>query len=120
MFLHHLILSSNSKIKLEANNEGAIKVAGRKKIGCKEGILIGINGINTIKIEDRERQYLLEEKKNISENIYLLKDSFTVISNLSKNVDNLEVLRIKGFLDVITDKLSYNDTVTLPYLTRYI
>ena len=113
-------LSSNTKFKLATNNAEALKAAGRKTSGSNQGMLTGTNGINTSKIEDREKQYLLEVKKNISENIYLLKDSFTVISNLSKNVDNLEVLRIKGFLDVITDKLSDNDTETLPYITRCI
>ena len=105
---------------MATNNAEALKAAGRKTSGSNQGMLTGTNGINTSKIEDREKQYLLEVKKNISENIYLLKDSFTVISNLSKNVDNLEVLRIKGFLDVITDKLSDNDTETLPYITRCI
>ena len=80
----------------------------------------GTNRINSTKIEEREKQYLLDVQKSISENIYLLKDSFTVISNLSKNFDNLEVLRLKGFLDVIAEKLSDNDIETWPYITKYI
>ena len=35
-------------------------------------------------------------------------------------VENLEVLRLKGFLDVITDKLWDNDTEILPYIIRCI
>ena len=112
-------LSSNNKYKLGPNNADALKAAGRKTSGSN-GMNTGTNGINSSKIEEREKQYLLDVKKSIAENIYLLKDSFTVISNLSKNVDNLEVLRLKGFLDVITDKLADNDTETLPYITRCI
>ena len=35
-------------------------------------------------------------------------------------MDNLEVLTLKGFLDVITEKLNDNDSETLPYVTRCI
>ena len=112
-------LSSNAKYKLASNNVEAIKQGGRKTSGSN-GVPTGTNGVNSSKNEEREKQYLLDVKKSIAENIYLLKDSFTVISNLSKNVDNLEVLRLKGFLDVITEKLSDNDTETLPYITRCI
>ena len=113
-------LNGNNKFKLATNNAEAIK-AGRKTSGSNDrGMITGTNGVNSSKIEEREKQYLLDVKKSIAENIYLLKDSFTVISNLSKNVDNLEVLRLKGFLDVITDKLTDNDTETLPYITRCI
>ena len=115
-------LSGNTKYKLASNNAEAIKAVGRKTSGSnnQNGNFTGTNGISSSKNEDRDNQYLLDLKKKISENIYLLKDSFTVISNLSKNVDNLEVLRLKGFLDVITDKLADNDTETLPYITRCI
>ena len=113
-------LSGNAKYKL-GNTVDPLRGAGRKTSGSNnQGMNTGTNGINSTKIEEREKQYLLDVQKSISENIYLLKDSFTVISNLSKNVDNLEVLRLKGFLDVITEKLSDNDTETLPYITRYI
>ena len=112
-------LSGNTKFKLGSNNADGMK--GRKTSGSNQNAnFTGTNGISSSKNDDRDKQYLLDLKKNISENIYLLKDSFTVISNLSKNVDNLEVLRLKGFLDVITDKLSDNDTETLPYITRCI
>ena len=110
-------LSGNAKFKLAVNTAEALKALARKTSGSNH--ITGTNGVSS-KNEDRDKQYLQDVKKNISENIYLLKDSFTVISNLSKNVDNLEVLRIKGFLDVITDKLSDNDTETLPYITRCI
>ena len=66
------------------------------------------------------KEMKIEIKRKIAENISLLKDCFTVISNLGKNVENLEVLRLKGFLDVITDKLWDNDTEILPYLRRCI
>ena len=113
-------LSSNAKYKLGGNVD-PLKGVGRKTSGSNnQRMNTGTNGINSTKIEEREKQYLLDVKKSISENIYLLKDSFTVISNLSKTVENLEVLRLKGFLDVITDKLSDNDTETLPYITRCI
>ena len=78
------------------------------------------NSSNTSKNEEKDRYYLTQIDKKIQENIYLLKDSFTIISNLSKNVDNLEVLTLKGFLDVITEKLNDNDGETLPYVTRCI
>ena len=113
-------LSGNQKFKLATNNIEALKAVGRKTSGSNHNVITGTNGITSSKNEDRDKQYLQDVKKNISENIYLLKDSFTVISNLSKNVDNLEVLRLKGFLDVITEKLSDNDTETLPYITRCI
>ncbi len=35
-------------------------------------------------------------------------------------MDNLEVLILKGFLDVINEKLNDNDSETLPYVTRCI
>ena len=109
---------NGNKFKLATNNAEAIK-AGRKTSGSNErGMITGTNGVNSSKIEEREKQYLLDVKKSIAENIYLLKDSFIIISNLSKNIDNLEVLRLKGFLDVITDKLADNDTEALPYITR--
>ena len=35
-------------------------------------------------------------------------------------MDNLEVLILKGFLDVINEKLNDNDSETLPYVARCI
>ena len=77
-------------------------------------------GIISSNYEEHENNYISEIKKKIIENISLLKDCFTVISNLGKNPDNLEVLRLKGFLDIITDKLGDNDTEILPYIIKCI
>ena len=94
---------------------------GRKTSGSYQNVnFTGSNGLISSNNEDNEKNYLLEIKRKIAENISLLKDCFTVISNLGKNVDNLEVLRLKGFLDVITDKLWDNDTEILPYIIRCI
>ena len=93
---------------------------GRKTSGSYQNFT-GSNGvISSNNNEDKEYNYLEEIKRKIAENISLLKDCFTVISNLGKNVENLEVLRLKGFLDVITDKLWDNDTEILPYIIRCI
>ena len=77
-------------------------------------------GIISSNYEEHENNYISEIKKKIIENISLLKDCFIVISNLGKNADNLEVLRLKGFLDIITDKLGDNDTEILPYIIKCI
>ena len=72
------------------------------------------------KNEERDKHYLTQIEKKINENTLLLKDSLSIISNLSKNPDNLEILTLKGFLDVITEKLNDNDTETLPYVIKCI
>ncbi len=96
----------------------AESIKGRKTSGSYH-IFTGSNG-GIISSEDKDKKYILDIKRKKAENISLLKDCFTVISNLGKNVDNLEVLRLKGFLDVITDKLGDNDTEILPYIIRCI
>ena len=114
--------NSKSKIKLTSNNE-YIKSIDLRKLSGTNNTNNSINNnisVSTSKNEEKDRYYLLQIDKKIQENIYLLKDSFTIISNLSKNVDNLEVLTLKGFLDVITEKLNDNDGETLPYVTRCI
>lgn len=73
-----------------------------------------------IRSEEKDRHSLVSIEKKIGENVLLLKDSLTIISNLAKNVDNLEILTLKGFLDVITEKLNDNDTETLPFVVKCI
>ena len=78
------------------------------------------NSVSQNKNEERDKHYLIQIEKKVNENTLLLKDSLTIISNLSKNPDNLEILTLKGFLDVITEKLNDNDTETLPYVIKCI
>ena len=78
------------------------------------------NNTNINKNEERDRHTLLKIKKSLNESTLLLKDSLSIISNLSKNPDNLDILTLKGFLDVITEKLNDNDTETLPYVIKCI
>jgi hypothetical protein len=103
---------------------GKINTKHKMSIGRKTSGSYNINFTNSNGVissnEENEKNYLSEIKRKIMENISLLKDCFTVISNLGKNADNLEVLRLKGFLDVITDKLWDNDTEILPYIIRCI
>jgi len=118
----------NLNIKNASNLPSPIKIGGKLNMKHKSSIgrktsesnnnvnFTGSNGIISSNNEDNEKNFLADIKRKISENISLLKDCFTVISNLGKNVDNLEVLRLKGFLDVITDKLWDNDTEILPYI----
>ena len=109
----------SKKTKYAQNQTEPIKhLDARKLSGTNNSI--NNNSASTSKNEEKDRYYLTQIDKKIQENIYLLKDSFTIISNLSKNVDNLEVLTLKGFLDVITEKLNDNDSETLPYVTRCI
>jgi hypothetical protein len=115
-----LDLFSKSKIKLTSTNQQEpIKAMNIRKMSGNNNSNNN-NSVGTSKNEEKDRYYLSQIEKKIQENIYLLKDSFTIISNLSKNVDNLEVLTLKGFLDVITEKLNDNDSETLPYVTRCI
>ena len=108
----------SKKIKLSSNQDQLKQVNLRKMSGTNS---INNNiSVSTSKNEEKDKHYLSQIEKKIQENIYLLKDSFTIISNLGKNVDNLEVLTLKGFLDVITEKLNDNDSETLPYVTRCI
>ena len=106
------------KIKLASNQQEPIKPVNLRKMSNNNSN--NNNSVGTSKNEEKDRYYLSQIEKKIQENIYLLKDSFTIISNLSKNVDNLEVLTLKGFLDVITEKLNDNDSETLPYVARCI
>ena len=106
---------SKSKIKLSPREKEPIKAIDLRKLSGTNNSSVG-----TSKNEEKDRYYLTQIEKKIQENIYLLKDSFTIISNLSKNADNLEVLTLKGFLDVINEKLNDNDSETLPYVTRCI
>ena len=111
----------NSPSPLKLGGKVNIRSIGRKTSGSNYNYnFTGSNGIISSTNEENEKNYLTEIRKKIIENISLLKDCFTVISNLGKNVDNLEVLRLKGFLDVITDKLWDNDTEILPYIIRCI
>ena len=106
---------SKSKIKLSSKEKEPIKPINLRKLSGTNNSSVG-----TSRNEEKDRFYLSQIEKKIQENICLLKDSFTIISNLSKNVDNLEVLTLKGFLDVINEKLNDNDSETLPYVTRCI
>jgi len=113
-------LNSPSPFKLGGKINKKMSLA-RKTSGSYPNMnFTGSNGIMSSNNEENENNYIIEIKKKITENISLLKDCFTVISNLGKNVDNLEVLRLKGFLDVITDKLWDNDTEILPYIIKCI
>ena len=115
-----LDLFSKSKIKLTSSNQQEpLRALNFRKMSGNNNSNNN-NSVGTSKNEEKDRYYLSQIEKKIQENIFLLKDSFTIISNLSKNVDNLEVLTLKGFLDVITEKLNDNDSETLPYVTRCI
>ena len=119
-----LLLNKKTSVPSPLKLGGKINTKHKMSIGRKTSGSYNINFTNSNGVissnEENEKNYLSEIKRKIMENISLLKDCFTVISNLGKNADNLEVLRLKGFLDVITDKLWDNDTEILPYIIRCI
>ena len=118
-----LMLNNNSNIpspfKLGEKLQKKTSIV-RKTSSINLNINFSSIGIISNNNEEHENNYISEIKKKIIENISLLKDCFTVISNLGKNADNLDVLRLKGFLDIITDKLGDNDKEILPYIIKCI
>ena len=99
------------------NNNSLSGIAGKIKLASNASQTQRAIQIHS---EEKDKHILQAIDKRINENTLLLKDSFSIISNLSKKVDNLEILTLKGFLDVITEKLNDNDTETLPYVVKCI
>ena len=114
-----MTISQNQKDSISSMNNNSLSgiLSGKIKLASNPSQTLKAFQLRS---EEKDRHSLMTLEKKLSENTMLIKDSLTIISNLSKNVDNLEILTLKGFLDVITEKLNDNDTETLPYVVKCI